>query len=426
MSDQIAFSLDAEFAAELDRADPLRRFRNEFVISDPDLIYLDGNSLGRMPRATAERTRTLVAHEWGVGLVRSWGNGWFDAPAAIGAKIARLIGARPDEVVVADSTSVNLFKLAIAALCARPNRRTIVTDEFNFPSDLYVLQGAATLLGQGHHIEMARSPDTVHMPNEVITKCIDSDTALVSLTHVAFKSGYLYDMQSITAAAQDAGALVLWDLSHSVGAVPLELKRDNVDLAVGCSYKYVNGGPGAPAFIYVRRDLQTELRNPISGWMGQQAPFNFELHYQPQSDIRRFLSGTPPMISTAAVEAGADLLLEAGMEPLREKSLLQTEYLIYLFDRKLAPLGFTLGSPRAGSQRGSHVSIRHPDGLRIDKAMIHAMNVVPDFRAPDNIRLGITPLYTTFREIHTAITRIERVVERRLYEQFSDDAPTVT
>ena len=420
------FSLEVEFAQEMDRADPLRQFRSEFVVTEPDMIYLDGNSLGRMPLRAAERTRRLIAEEWSAGLVRSWGNGWYSAPSDLGAKIARLIGAQPDEVVVTDSTSVNLFKLVVAALRARPERKTIVTDEFNFPSDLYVMQGAAQLLEQGHKIEVARSPDTVHMPNEAITRCISSDTALVSLTHVAFKSGYMYDMRSITATAQAAGALALWDLSHSVGALPLELNRNHVDLAIGCSYKYLNGGPGAPAFLYVRRELQQELLSPIWGWMGQQAPFSFDLDYEPQPDIRRFLAGTTPMLSAVAIEAGLDILLDAGMEALREKSILQTEYLIYLFDRLLASLGFTLGSPRNARVRGSHVSIRHQYGLQIGKAMINAMNVIPDFREPDNIRLGITPLYTTFEEIRIAITRMERLYKYGVYKQFSSEAPAVT
>ncbi len=426
MNDQQNFSLEAEFAREMDRVDPLRQFRSEFVVAEPDMIYLDGNSLGRMPQRAAERTSRLIAEEWSAGLVRSWGNSWFTAPSDLGAKIAGLIGAQPDEVVVADSTSVNLFKLVVAALRARPERKTIVTDEFNFPSDLYVMQGAVQMLEQGHEIEVARSPDTVHMPTVAITRCINSDTVLVSLTHVAFKSGYMYDMRSITATAQAAGALALWDLSHSVGAVPLELNRNHVDLAIGCSYKYLNGGPGAPAFLYVRRDLQQELLSPIWGWMGQQTPFNFDLDYEPQPDIRRFLAGTLPMLSAVAIEAGLDILLEAGMEALRKKSVLQTEYLIYLFDRLLASLGFTLGSPRIARVRGSHVSIRHKYGLQIDKAMINAMNVIPDFREPDNIRLGITPLYTTFEEIHIAITRIERLFKYGVYKQFSSEAPTVT
>ncbi len=426
MNDQQNFSKEAKFAREMDRVDPLRQFRSEFVVTEPDLIYLDGNSLGRMPLRAAERTSRLITEEWSAGLVRSWGNSWLTAPSDLGAKIARLIGAQPDEVVVADSTSVNLFKLVVAALLARPGRKIIVTDEFNFPSDLYVMQGAVQMLEQGHEIEVARSPDTVHMPTEAITRCINSDTALVSLTHVAFKSGYMYDMRSITATAQAAGALALWDLSHSVGAVPLELNRNHVDLAIGCSYKYLNGGPGAPAFLYVRRDLQQELLSPIWGWMGQQAPFSFDLDYDPQPDIRRFLAGTLPMLSAVAIEAGLDILLEAGMEALRKKSVLQTEYLIYLFDQLLASLGFTLGSPRNARMRGSHVSIRHQYGLQIDKAMINAMNVIPDFREPDNIRLGITPLYTTFEEIHIAITRIEHLFKYGVYKQFSSEAPTVT
>jgi len=420
------FSTDPALALELDRADPLARFRAEFVIADPELIYLDGNSLGRMPERAAARIHHLLEQEWGEGLVRSWGQGWFTAPSRIGGKIGPLIGAREDEVLLADSTSVNLFKLVIAALRAQGSRKTIVSDEFNFPSDLYVMQGAADLLRQGHRLALARSPDSVHMPAEVIVHQINSDTALVALTHVAFKSGYLYEMQAVTEAAHAAGALMLWDLSHSVGAVPLDLNRCGVDLAVGCTYKYLNGGPGAPAFLYVRRDLQAELLSPIWGWFGRLRPFEFNLDYQPQPDLRRFLAGTPPILSTAAVEVGVDLTLGAGMDRIREKSVRQTDYLFYLTEELLKPLGFSVGSPREAARRGSHISLRHPDALRIDQAMIHDVKVIPDFRSPDNIRLGIAPLYTSFGEIREAVARIERVVTERLYEKYSAEAPDVT
>jgi kynureninase len=421
---------DFDFALELDAADELASFRNEFVIDDPDLIYLDGNSLGRLPQRTIEQLQTAIEQAWGKRLIRGWNEGWIEAPLRLGAKIAGLIGAQPDEVMVTDSTSVNLFKLAVAALQARPDRPKIVSDVFNFPSDLYILQGIINLLGNRHRLELVPSADTVTMDPQAIEAAIDSETALVTLTHVAFKSAYMYDMATITAQAHQAGALTLWDLSHSVGAVPVNLNGCGVDLAVGCSYKYLNGGPGAPAFLYVRRDLQHTLNQPIWGWLASAKPFAFGLEYAPAASIVRFGISTPPVLSLLAIEPALDIMLEAGLERLRAKSLRQTEYLIFLFDHWLAPLGFSLGSPRLSSQRGSHVSIRHPEGYRINRALIEAeppdLKVIPDFREPDNIRLGIAPLYNSFADIHRALSRLKTIVTDRAYESFSVERLAVT
>lgn len=416
---------DAAYAAALDAQDELAEFRARFVIDDPDLIYLDGNSLGRLPRATVARSRALIEHEWGERLIRSWNEGWFDAPERIGAKIARLIGAAPDEVIVADSTSVNLFKLVVGALRLQRGRTRILTDDLHFPSDIYILEGVIDLLGGAHRLEVLASPDGIHGPVEAIHEALGEDVALLTLSHTVFKSGYTYDLAALTAAAHRVGALVVWDLSHSVGALPIDLRAANVDLAVGCTYKYLNGGPGAPAFLYVRRDLQARLGNPISGWMGQRNLFGFDLRYQPAAGMRRFLTGTPPVVSLALIEPGIDLLLEAGMERVRAKSERQTAYLIGLWEALLQPLGFTLNSPRDARRRGSHVSLGHPEGLRIDLALIRDYNVLPDFRPPDNIRLGVTPLYTTYRELHTAVTRLARIVAERHYERYTD-VPVVT
>jgi len=417
---------DIDYARELDRRDELAHFRNEFVINDPDLIYLDGNSLGRLPKRTAARMREVIEKEWGERLIRGWGEGWFTAPQRIGAKIAQLIGAQADEVIVADSTSVNLFKLYIAALQARPGRPKVVTDDLDFPSDVYVLQGAVKLAGPVYRLEMVRSADGLTVSNDALQATIDKDTALVTLTHTAFKSGYVYDMGAVTEMAHRAGALVLWDLCHSVGAMPLDLNAAHVDMAVGCTYKYLNGGPGAPAFLYIRRDLQEQLLNPIWGWFGQRGQFDMKLDYEPAPGLQRFLAGTPTMLSLAAVEPAVDLLLEAGVERLRAKSVKQTEYLIALWEALLAPLGVTLNSPRDPARRGAHVSLGHPEGLRIDLALIEDMRVIPDFRYPDNIRLGLAPLYTSFVEIHEGITRLRRVIVERLYEKYPTERPEVT
>lgn len=419
-------STELAYARALDAADELAPFRQRFVIDDPDLIYLDGNSLGRLLHATQARLTALVVAEWGQRLIRGWNEGWIDAPGRIGGKIAGLIGAQPDEVIVADSTSVNLFKLVLAALSARPERYKIVTDDLNFPSDLYILQGAIKLAGHPCQIEVVNSADGIHGPVEALAEAIDADTALVALSHVVFKSGYLYDMAAVTELAHRAGALVLWDLSHSAGSVPVHLNASGADLAVGCTYKYLNGGPGAPAFLYVRGDWQSQLANPVSGWMGQRNAFNFDLAYEPAPGLRRFLTGTPPILSLLAMEPGVELLLEAGMERLRAKSVRQSEYLMSLWQALLEPLGFTLNTPRDVNQRGSHISLGHAEGWRIVQAFIEEMRVLPDFRRPDNIRLGIAPLYTTYEEIYTAVTRLRAVVTDRLYEKYSAITPTVT
>src|SRR6266567_239385 len=418
--------IDEAYASELDERDPLAHIRERFVITDPDLIYMDGNALGRLPQETVTLAEDLIYQQWGTRLIRSWNEGWFSAPERVGAKIARLIGAQPQEVIVADSTSVNLFKLVVAALRVQQGRTRILTDNLNFPSDLYVLQGAIDLLGQQHQLEVLPSPDDIHGPVAALQAQLDDQVALVTLSHTVFKSGYMYDMAAITAAAHAAGALVLWDLSHSVGAVPVDLNAAQADLAIGCTYKYLNGGPGAPAFLYVRRDLQDVLRNPIAGWMGQRDLFNFELEYRPTTGLRHFLTGTFPVVSLSLIESGVDLLLEAGLHNLRAKSQRQSEYLINLWEEFLKPLGFTLNTPREADRRGSHVSLGHTECLRIDQALIHEMNVLPDFRPPDTIRLGIAPIYTSFRDIHSAVMCMQKVVTNHLYEKYPRQAPVVT
>jgi kynureninase len=420
------YELSIDFARELDLDDPLASFRDRFMIGDPDLLYMDGNSLGRLPRLSKELSAEITERQWGERLIRGWGEGWFDSPERVGAKIAKLIGASPDEVIVADSTSVNLFKLVISALTFNQGRTTIITDTLNFPSDLYILQGAVQLLGKEHKILMCESPDGVHGPIEAIKKSLDSNTALLTLSHVVFKSGYLYDLEGMTRLAHQAGAMVLWDLSHSVGVVPIDVSSAQVDLAVGCTYKYLNGGPGAPAFLYICRDIQDKLNNPISGWMGSSGMFDFNLDYVPDPSLRRFLTGTPPIISLSLIEPGIDILIEAGIQVVRRKSEKQIAYLVKLFNSYLSAFGFQMKSPNEPELRGSHISISHPEGWRINKALIEQMNVIPDFRAPDNIRLGISPLYTRYEDIFSVITRIQQVVDDGLYLEYSQEKPTVT
>lgn len=407
----VPFEPGRAFAAKLDAEDDLASFREAFVFAEPDLIYLDGNSLGRLSTGTVARLRQAVDEGWGRDLIRGWNTDWYQAPERVGTKIAPLVGAGAGQVVVSDATSINLFKLAMAALALRPGRDRIVSDVLNFPSDLYILQGCIRLLGDRHTLHLVPSEDGITVDPQAIFEAIDERTALVMLSHVVFKSGFLHDAAAITEQAHRVGALVLWDLSHSVGVMPIELDRWGVDLAVGCTYKYLNGGPGAPAFLYVRRDLQAEALSPVWGWFSQRAPFAFDLDYAPTEGIRRFLAGTPPVLSLLALEPTLDLVLEAGLARIRRKSVRLTNYLIYLLDSILIPLGFSLGSPRDATRRGSHVSLRHPNAYRINRALIEEMQVLADFREPDNIRLGLAPLYTSFVEVWETMDRLRQVME---------------
>jgi kynureninase len=363
-------------------------------------------------------------------LIQSWNEGWIQAQERIGDKLAPIIGARVGEVAISDSTTINLFKLTGAALKARPGRKKIVSDGFNFPSDVYTFQGIIDTLGQGHTLELVESRDSLTIDPADLAAIIDDTTALVSLSHVAFKTAFMYDMPAITSLAHQSGALILWDLSHSAGSVPVDLTGSSADLAVGCTYKYLNGGPGSPAFLYVRQELQTTLIPPTWGWFAQQQMFDFDLDFTPADDIRRYLVGTPPILSTLVIEPAIDLLLEAGIDNLRAKSIAQTEYLIALADAWLGKFGFELGSPRQWDMRGSHVSLRHPEGYRICRALIEAqppaVRIVPDFRAPDNIRLGIAPMYTSYVDIFRAMSRLQEIMAQKLYRQYSITRALVT
>jgi kynureninase len=415
------------YATKMDTQDLLQKFRSRFVISDPGLVYMDGNSLGRLPKIAVNRIAEAVTNEWGAELIRGWNKGWWEAPCRVGDKIAQLVGAAPGQIVVSDSTSVNLFKLTTAALQLRHLRTKIITDTMNFPSDLYILQGLVQLMGNRHEIVRIGSHDGEITPDmDSLLKSIDEHTALVTLSHVIYKSGYIYDMALITKRAHRAGALVLWDLSHSVGSVPVELDKSDVDFAVGCTYKYLNGGPGAPAFLFVNHRLQEQASSPIWGWWGQKAPFAFGLDYSPAVGISRFLSGTQPMLSLLGMEAALEPLLEAGMPALRDKSLRMTDYFIRLSDGVLAPYGFVLGTPRSPEERGSHVSLRHPEGYRINRALIDEMKVIPDFREPDNIRFGIAPLYNSFEDVWQAVERVRTVMQEKRFEKYPKDRLTVT
>jgi kynureninase len=384
-------------ARALDAADPLRHFRERFTLP-PGVIYLDGNSLGALPRATPGRIAEVVAREWGEDLIRSWNEAeWITLPQRVGAKIARLIGAAPDEVVACDSTSVNLFKALAAALALRPGRKVIVSEPGNFPTDLYVVQGLEAL---GLAELRIAEPDR-------IADAIDADVAAVLLTHVHYKSGRNHDMAALTAAAQAKGALAVWDLSHSAGAVELNLTACNADLAVGCGYKYLNGGPGAPGFIYAATRHHAALANPLSGWMGHAAPFAFVDAYAPAPGMTRMLAGTPPVLGLAALEVGVDLMAEAGMPALTAKSRALTQFFIAAMDEQGPAL--KLASPADPASRGSQVSFRHPEAYAICQAAI-ARGVIGDFRDPDILRFGFAPLYVGFEDAWNAARIIGQIV----------------
>ncbi|WDO10111.1 kynureninase [Streptomyces murinus] len=400
-------------AEELDAADPLAGFRDRFVITDPELIYLDGNSLGRLPAATPERLREVVEEGWGEGLVRSW-QGWIDWGARLGDRLAEhVLGARPGEVVISDSTSVNLYKLAGAALDAAPGRGTVLMDAEDFPTDRYILQGLTAQ--RGLRLRRLASGLDGGLDLDVLRSALDQDVALVVLSLVSYRSGALLDMAKVNELARAAGARVLWDLSHAAGAVPVDLAATGAELAVGCTYKYLNGGPGSPAFLYVRGESQAELRQPVWGWFGQREQFRMGPDYDPVPGIERFLVSTPPLLSLAAIDPALALVEEAGMARIRAKGLLLGRLVDDLADAWLAPLGFRPASPRPPERRGSHVSLYHRDAWRICQTLAADAKVVCDYRVPDRLRIGPSPLYTRFTEVWDALARLRQVAAGRTY-----------
>jgi len=397
--------MDRRDAEALDAADRLARFRDAFDLP-PGVIYLDGNSLGPLPRAAAARVERTVREEWGQGLITSWNAaGWIEAPQRLGGKLARLIGAKASEVAVADSTSVNLFKLAAGALSLQPGRKTIVTETGNFPTDVYVLEGVCAMAGAALKA----------LPPDEVVGAVNEDTAAVVLTHVHYKTARRWDMAGVTAAAHAKGALMLWDLCHTAGAVACDLNGAGADLAVGCTYKYLNGGPGAPAFLFVAERHQGQIRSPLSGWMGHAEPFAFEDRYRPAADIRTMLCGTPPILGLSALEAGLDLQLEAEPQAVEAKGASLCRLFIELVESRCAGQGLVLTGPREMARRGLHVSFAHPDGYALVQAMI-ARGVIGDFREPDIARFGFSPLYLSHADVWDAVEVLREVLETRAYE----------
>jgi kynureninase len=393
----------------LDRSDPLARFRAEFELPE-GIVYLDGNSLGPLPLRAARRVREVVEGEWGRDLIRSWNlHGWIDLPRRVGDRIAPLIGAEPGEVVAADSTSVDLFKLVAAALEVRsPDRTVLVTERSNFPTDLYILQGLARLLDA----HSAPAPELRYLDRrgELEPALRDGRVALVVLTQVDYRTGELWDLVATTRLVHEAGAMVLWDLAHSAGALPVELGAAGADLAIGCGYKYLNGGPGAPAFLYVARRWQEALRSPLQGWLGHAAPFAFEPDYRPAPGIGRFLCGTPPVLSLAALDAALEVFEGVDLGELRAKSVALGDLFLELVDQECGGLGLTVACPREGQRRGSQVSLRHAAGYAVVQALT-ARGVIGDFRERDVLRFGLAPLYLRYADLWDGVRHLREVLE---------------
>jgi kynureninase len=405
MTDDLAALADA-----LDAADSLATFRDHFVGSDDGTIiaYLDGNSLGRPLRVTGERIGRFVEEIWGKRLIRAWDEGWMDDPVRVGDQIGRVtLGVAPGQTVVGDSTSVMLYKWIRAAVASQPGRDEIIVDVGNFPTDRFVVEGIAAELNL--QPRWLKTEPASGVTVEQVAEVIGRRTALIVLSDVAYRSGHLSDVPAITALAHDHGALVLWDVCHSVGVIPQQFENWQVDLAVGCTYKYLNGGPGAPAFGYVRADLQNRLRQPIQGWMGSAEPFAMAEHYAPSDSIRRFLSGTPSILGMLAIQDMLALIEQVGLEAIRAKSVALTEFAIQVSDRMLDPLGVRVGSPRDPARRGSHVTLEHPN-FRVAIARLWELGVIPDFRPPDGLRIGLSPLSTSFAEVYRGLLAVREVL----------------
>jgi len=397
----------------LDEQDPLAPLRRQFALPE-GVIYLDGNSLGARPLTALARAQAVIAEEWGNGLIRSWNSaGWADLPQRLGNRLAPLIGAGDGEVVITDTTSINLFKVLSAALTVQrqrqPHRKVIVSEASNFPTDLYIAEGLAELLQQGYALRLVNSPDE-------LPQAIDQDVAVVMLTHVNYKTGYMYDMQALTALSHECGALSIWDLAHSAGAVPIDLHQAGADYAIGCTYKYLNGGPGSQAFVWVNPALVDVVRQPLSGWFGHTRQFAMESNYAPSAGIARYLCGTQPITSLAMVECGLEIFAQTDMASLRSKSLALTDLFITLVEARCAAHELVLITPREHARRGSHVSFEHPEGYAVIQALI-ARGVIGDYREPRIMRFGFTPLYTSFTEVFDAVEILGEILDNRTWDQ---------
>ena len=424
------------FAIELDAADSLAPFKSEFIITDPDLCYLDGNSLGRLPKKTVTAVNEFLMKEWGPELVDGWGH-WIDQAQPAGDLLARAsLGTGAGQTLVMDTTSVNLYQLCVAAVKAKPGRKTIIIDSANFPTDRYIIAGIAEQFGLNLvtlNNDGQGGPGAVHIEsqNELITPealepHLSDDVALITLQAIHYRSGARSDLKAINALARKYGALVVWDCSHAVGSIQLDFDKNDVDLAVGCTYKYGNSGPGSPAWLFVRKELQDQLRVPIQGWFAQDKQFEMGPFFEPNAEIRRFQIASPSIIGIRAVEVAFEMIERAGIAKIEKKAATGTALMIALFDAWLAPLGFSLGTPRDSSRRGGHIILIHKDAKQISLALRKLKNVIPDYREPSAVRLAISPLATSYLEVFDGFERLRDLVQSGDYKNVEVDRNRVT
>lgn len=420
---------DRSFAIDLDLADPLAKYKSQFVISDPDLCYLDGNSLGRLPKKTIESISNFLTKEWGPQVVTGWSH-WVDEAQPTGDLLGEAaLGAAPGQVLVCDTTSVNFYQLCLAAIKARPDRKTIITDRANFPTDRYILEGIAKQFDLKLLIidnEDPRIATHEQITTEVLAPYLNDDVALVTLEIIQYRSGARSDVKAITDAVRAIGGLVVWDASHAVGVIELDLDANGVDLCVGCTYKYGNSGPGAPAWLYVSKQIQNQLQVPIQGWFAQEDQFEMGADFIRAKNIRGFQIASPSLMGIRCVQAAFEMIKEAGIKRISEKAAIGTELMIGLYEAWLKPLGFTLNTPRDAQSRGGHISLVHPDAEKICVAMRVMANVIPDYRTPNSIRLAISPLTTSFTEVWDGFHRMKELVESGNYKQVAESASRVT
>ncbi len=420
---------DRQFAFDLDARDPLARFRSQFVISDPNICYLDGNSLGRLPLATIEAVNAFMKDEWGPEVVTGWGH-WVDEAQPTGDLIGRAtLGAAAGQVLACDTTSVNFYQLALAAIHARPGRKTIITDAANFPTDRYILDGIAKQFGLKLVIidnESSGSAEYERITPQILEPYLSDDVALVTLEVIQYRSGARNDIKSLTDLVRKHGAFMLWDASHAVGAIEMDFDKNGVDIAVGCTYKYGNSGPGAPAWLYVNKKVQAELQVPIQGWFSQGDQFAMGADFERADGIRGFQIASPSLIGLRCIKSAFTMIEEAGIGAISEKAAIGTEMMIQLYDAWLADLGFTLLTSRNPQERGGHISLGHPDAARICVALREFADVIPDYRTPDAIRLAIAPLPTSYVEVWDGFSRIRDLVASRQYEKIEKTDSRVT
>ena len=420
---------DRAYALELDKNDPLADYRSKFVITDPNLCYLDGNSLGRLPHATVKAVSDFLSQEWGREVVTGWSH-WIDEAQVAGDLLGRaVLGAAAGQVLVCDTTSVNFYQLCLAAIYARPGRKTIITDAANFPTDRYILDGIAKQ--HGLNLVIIDNEDPAIAENELVTaelleKYMSEDVALVTLEVIQYRSGARSDIKSITDLARSYGALVVWDASHAAGAIEMNFDENGVDLAVGCTYKYGNSGPGSPAWLYVNKRVQSELQTPIQGWFANEDQFGMGPDFVKAKGIRGFQIASPSIIGIRGVQVAYEMIAEAGIDAIASKAAIGTQMMIDLFDEWLAPLGYTLLTSRNPKERGGHISIGHPDAAKICVALRKYANVIPDYRTPNAIRLAIAPLPTSYVEVWDGFQRIKDLTETRQYETVEASDSRVT